>query len=111
MEPLVLYDSTRAENPAIDLYEHDNKTCGSIQSHHAIQIIGEYTGMLKVEYSLDGTNWGDIGAMNYMNGFDGVTQKGAAPNVVYVYPAIPARIRVNVSAVTITSASLKVLLI
>jgi len=105
MEPITLYDSTRAENPAINLYEHDNKTCGSIQSHHAIQFIGEYTGKVKLQYSLDGTNWGDL-ANFYGNEF---AQSDFFPNCVYPFPAIPAYIKVDVSAATVTS--LKVLLI
>ena len=110
MEPLVLYDSTRAENPAINLYEHDNKTCGSIQSHHAVQMIGTYEGMIHLEYSLDGSNWGPLvhwgrADSDFVKG-SGIVGLEAA---VYTFPAIPVYIRVNVSDATVTS--LKVLLI
>ena len=102
MEPLVLYDSTRTENPAINLYEHDNKTCGSIQNRHAIQIIGTYTGEVSVEYSLDNEHWGPYGEFN-----TGLNINQA--NTVFGFPCIPAWVRVNVTNATVTS--LKVLLI
>lgn len=107
MEPLVLYDSTRAENPAINLYEHDNKTCGSIQSHHAIQIIGEYTGRLKLRYSLDNIHWGILYSYPAPGEYlDGQTWY---PNTVWVFPAVPAYVKVDANDVT--TSSLKVLLI
>jgi len=102
MEPVILYDSTREENPAINLYEHDNKTCGSIQNRHAIQIIGTYTGEIQIEYSLDNEHWGPYGELN-------VGENINEPNTVFGFPCIPAWIRVNVTNASITS--LKVLLI